>query len=117
MLNETARIPPISSAPLAATAAPGTRGPRRLLEPRRPVLVATSGPVGPTAWSAVGQQRPQHELHDAAVPVVVGLARRVDPHGRRELPAVRGNRHLARSLARIHGLDPDDVEYLMAGSA
>src|ERR1022692_862284 len=49
------------------------------------------------------------------MPVVIGLARRIDPHRRLELPAVRGDLNLARSLARVQGLDSGDLEYLAAG--
>src|SRR5215475_15334898 len=38
------------------------------------------------------QQRPQHVLHDAAVPVVVGLAWRVDPYDYVEFLAI-GSHH------------------------
>src|SRR5689334_9897621 len=61
------------------------------------------------------EQRAQDVLHDAAVPEVLGLARRVDPHDGLELLAVSANCDLARRVTRIHCLDAGDVEHLVPG--
>src|SRR6266699_6423571 len=95
-------LPPAPApAPPAAPAAPAAPAPPTLTSPALPRPLAVT-----TARSAAGQQRPEYVRHDPAVPVVGGLTRRVDPHDRRELLAVRGHRHLARRLALVHGLDP-----------
>src|SRR6185437_3832723 len=49
------------------------------------------------------------------MPVVVSLARGVDPDYGLELLAVSGDRHFARCGPCVDGLDSGDVEYLMAG--
>src|SRR6266700_88361 len=104
-------LPPAPApAPPAAPAAPAAPAPPTLTSPALPRALAVT-----TARSAAGQQRPEYVRHDPAVPVVGGLTRRVDPHDRRELLAVRGHRHLARRLAPVHGLDSGDVEDLVPG--
>src|ERR1700722_13295104 len=64
-----------------------------------------------------GEQGPEHVLHDAAVPVVVGLAGGVDAHGGGEALAVGGHRDLGRHGPLVERLDALDVEDLLAGQA
>src|SRR5690349_10950946 len=59
------------------------------------------------------QQRPQHVLQDAAVPEVLLLLGRVDPHDHAELPVVGPDRQFPRN--RIGAGDALDGEHLPAG--
>src|SRR5262249_25603463 len=103
-LNETTRMPPVSSAPLLASpAGPGTARVAAL----PPALFTKRHGLRP------GAQGPQHVLHDPAVPVVLSLTGRVDSHDGLELLAARADRHLTRRLARVQDLDSGDVEYLV----
>src|ERR1700757_4038098 len=63
----------------------------------------------------LAEQGTQHVLHDAAVPVVLRLARRVDPDHGPELLAVGADGYLARSISCVHRLDASDVEHLVTG--
>src|SRR5581483_5941621 len=72
----------------------------------------TSGPARPPL-----PERPEHVLHDAAVPVVLGLARGVDPHHRAKFLAVGADRYLVRYLSGVDLLDAADIEGLFAGQA
>jgi len=63
------------------------------------------------------QQRPEHILHDAAVPVVLRLTGGVDADHGAELLVVRGYRHLAGNGTRVHRFDAGNREGLLAGQA
>src|SRR6266702_1930322 len=126
-LKATASRPPISKPPPAAR--PAAADPLPLAPTPAPPLPPAATAASPaltspalprplavtTARSAAGQ-RPEHVLHDPAVPVVVGLARRVDPHDRRVLLAaehdqrrallkVRAGRLVDRGLLPLRQLD------------
>src|SRR5580698_9224998 len=73
----------------------------------------TSGQAG--AALLLARQRPQHVLHDAAMPEVLGLARSIDAHDRAELLVASPDGDLARHVTGIDRLDPGDVEYLVSG--
>src|SRR5690242_3985483 len=81
---------------------------------RRRLTTAGASMCG-IGWSLA--ERPEHVLHDAAVPVVLGLARGVDPHHGAKLLAVGGDRNLARYVALVYLFDAADVEGLLAGEA
>src|SRR5215468_514253 len=60
----------------------------------------------------------QHELQDAAVPVVVGLARGVDAHhGVEGHPGVRADLDRRWCLTGVQGGDAGDAERLLPGQA
>src|SRR5215472_4452630 len=58
-------------------------------------------PLAPGLWRRARElpQRPQHVLHDAAVPVVVGLAWRVDPHDHVEFLAIGSHHEFVRDYS------------------
>ena len=60
-------------------------------------------------------QSPQHELHDSAIAVVVGLAWSVDAHHRVKADITSRDLHRLRRAAFVQLGDPDNVEGLLTG--